>query len=158
MAPISFTFLDPGTLTVGELSLVLAETKPWIVSADGGERVPAYVFDMRAIGVVERVGTINLRIGSTEGIRLYAGNIGYTVFEQHRGHRYAARACKLLMPLARRHGLRELWITCNPDNIASRRTCELAGARFVEIVNLPAEGEMYQRGERRKCRYRLELI
>jgi tagatose 1,6-diphosphate aldolase len=63
----------------------------------------------------------------------------------------------LLLPLARRHGLKDLWITCNPDNLASRRTCELAGAEFVEIVDLPANSGMYRRGDRQKCRYRLDL-
>jgi tagatose 1,6-diphosphate aldolase len=63
----------------------------------------------------------------------------------------------LLLPLARRHGLEILWITCDPDNIASRRTCELAGLELVEIVDVPEHMDMYQRGERRKCRYRLYL-
>jgi tagatose 1,6-diphosphate aldolase len=43
------------------------------------------------------------------------------------------------VPLAVRHGLSELWITCNPDNIASRRTCEAAGAELVEVVDLPPQ-------------------
>jgi tagatose 1,6-diphosphate aldolase len=62
----------------------------------------------------------------------------------------------LLLPLARSHGLMTIWITCNPDNFASRRTCELAGATLVEIVDLPEDNDMYQRGERQKCRYRLD--
>jgi tagatose 1,6-diphosphate aldolase len=102
-------------------------------------------------------GRIDLRVGDTEHLRYYAGQIGYGVEPLHRGHPYAARAVRLLMPLARRHGLAELWITCNPDNIASRRTCELAGAEFVEIVDLPPDNDMYRRGERQKCRYRLAL-
>lgn len=53
--------------------------------------------------------------------------------------------------------LRELWITCNPDNIASRRTCEVARADFAGIVDLPPETDMYEEGERQMCRYRLEL-
>ena len=88
---------------------------------------------------------------------MYGGHIGYGVLPRYRGHRYAARACKLLFPLARRHGLNPLWITCNPDNIASRRTCELAGGKLVEIVDLPEDIDMYQAGERQKCRYRFDL-
>jgi tagatose 1,6-diphosphate aldolase len=61
------------------------------------------------------------------------------------------------MPLARHYSLNPLWITCNPDNYASRRTCELAGATFIEIVDLPEDTDMYQMGERQKCRYRLDL-
>jgi tagatose 1,6-diphosphate aldolase len=45
--------------------------------------------------------------------------------------------CGLLLPLAARYGLTELWITCNPDNFASRRTYGVAGVEFVEIVDLP---------------------
>jgi len=47
------------------------------------------------------------------------------------------------LALARSHDLNPLWITCNPDNIASRRTCELAGATLVEIVDLPENTDMY---------------
>jgi tagatose 1,6-diphosphate aldolase len=61
------------------------------------------------------------------------------------------------MPLARRHGINPLWITCNPDNHASRRTCERLGATLVEIVPVPVGHTLYQRGEREKCRYRVDL-
>lgn len=64
---------------------------------------------------------------------------------------------RTLIPLARRHGFNELWITSNPENIASRRTCEIAGAELAEIVDLPPRIDMYQEGERQKCRYRLTL-
>ena len=77
--------------------------------------------------------------------------------QAHRGHRYAAKACRLLLPLARSHAMESLWITCNPDNVPSRRTCELAGAELVEIVDLPEEAGMYRAGERQKCRYRIDL-
>ena len=75
----------------------------------------------------------------------------------HRGHRYAARSVRLLLPLARAHGFTTLWITCNPDNWPSRRTCELAGGTLVEIVDLPPDNDMYLEGERQKCRYRFDL-
>lgn len=119
--------------------------------------MPSYEFSMRARGAVGAVGDLSLRIGDTEALTQYGGHIGYGVGAEHRGHRYAARSVKLVMPLARLHGAKLLWITCNPENEASRRSCELAGATFVEIVELPPELEMYARGERRKCRYRLEL-
>jgi tagatose 1,6-diphosphate aldolase len=51
----------------------------------------------------------------------------------------------------------EVWITCDPENTASRRTCELAGADFIEIIDLPPDIDMYQDGERQKCRYRLDV-
>jgi len=149
-----FTFYDPGRLVVGDLSLVLCEAYP------GDSRrnyVPAYRFRMMLNGQKQEVGRIELRVGNDDHIVLYAGHIGYRVLPMYRGRHYAARSCRLLLPLARCHGLNPLWITCNPDNYASRRTCELAGAVFVEIVDLPEDNEMYQMGERQKCRYRLDL-
>jgi tagatose 1,6-diphosphate aldolase len=88
---------------------------------------------------------------------MYAGHIGYRVHAEYRGHHYAARSVRLLIPLARAHNLGTLWITCNPDNWPSRRACELAGLELVEIVDLPPTIDMYYQGERQKCRYRLKL-
>jgi predicted acetyltransferase len=61
------------------------------------------------------------------------------------------------MPLAREHGLNPLWLTCDPENLASRRSCELAGARFLEIVDVPESCVIYRSGHPKKCRYRLDL-
>ena len=149
-----FDFHDPGPLSDRELTLELVRTIPAVPER---VRVPSYEFSMRARGAVGAVGDLSLRIGDTEALTQYGGHIGYGVGAEHRGHRYAARSVRLVMPLARLHGAKLLWITCNPENEASRRSCELAGATFVEIVELPPESEMYARGERRKCRYRLEL-
>ena len=48
------------------------------------------------------------------------------------------------------------WITTDPENRASRRSLELAGAQFVEIVDVPMNcGIRIYGGKTRKCRYRL---
>ena len=42
------------------------------------------------------------------------------------------------------------------DNIASRRSCEIAGFEYVETVDVPPEEtELYQLGLRKKCRYKI---
>ncbi|MGA2133443.1 MAG: GNAT family N-acetyltransferase [Bryobacteraceae bacterium] len=151
----AFQFLDPGELRDGDMALELAATCP----ADPVRGwVPYYVFHIMIADTRRRAGEIQLRIGDTEHLRLYGGQVGYGVRAAHRGKHFAARALRLLLPLARRHGLAELWITCNPDNLASRRTCEIAGAAFVEIVDLPSHVDLYLEGERQKCRYRLSLL
>jgi tagatose 1,6-diphosphate aldolase len=147
------------TLELEPLQLADAELELVLISREPGDplrsRVPAYNFEMRVGG--ERVGTISLRLGHTEFIEKYAGHIGYGVDLAHRGHHYAARACKLLFPIAKQHGFHVLWITCNPENVASRRTCERAGGQLIDIVDLPPDTEMYREGERQKCRYRVVL-
>lgn len=149
-----FEFHDPGSLIDDDLELVLVDRYPGDLTRN---RVPVYKFKMTPAGRKEAMGQISLRIGYTHHIIMYAGHIGYGVRPEYRGHRYAARACRLLFPLARSHGLDPLWITCNPDNIASRITCQLAGAELVEIVDLPEDSAMYRRGERQKCRFRIDL-
>jgi RimJ/RimL family protein N-acetyltransferase len=102
-------------------------------------------------------GSISLRIGHSPNLDFYLGHIGYHVLPPARGHHYAERACRLLLPLARAHEHKVLWITCNPENAASRRTCERLGLKLVDTVNVPRENPLYSQGDRQKCRYRLEL-
>jgi predicted acetyltransferase len=150
----AFRFVAPGELRDDEIVLRLVATQP----ADPTRNwVPYYVFHIEDVKTGRRAGEIQLRVGNTEHMRLYGGHVGYGVRPEFRGKHFAARALRLLMPVARRHGLLELWITCNPENVASRRTCELAGAELIEIVDLPPHVDMYQEGERQKCRYRLLL-
>ena len=149
-----FQFMDPGELRDKDLALQLAATHP----ADPEKGwVPYYVFHLLSAGTRCRAGEIHLRIGDTEHMRLYGGHVAYGVRPEYRGRHFAGRALRLLIPLARRHGLSELWITCNPENAASRRTCEFVGAELIEVVDLPPHVDMYEEGERQKCRYRLDL-
>ncbi|MBD1844167.1 GNAT family N-acetyltransferase [Cyanobacteria bacterium FACHB-63] len=149
-----FKFYDPDTLVKNDLELILVEK--YLGDLNLGD-VPAYKFKLIRQGSDRAIGHINLRIGNTHDIVMYNGHIGYSVHPDHRGHRLAARACRLVFPLAKQHGLKVLWITCDPDNAASRKTCEILGGMLVEIVDLPEDSEMYQDGERQKCRYRIEL-
>lgn len=123
--------LRTGELCEGDLRLVLSEIADHVV-----HKVPTVFFRMIFSLTGAEVGRINLRVGSTPHIELYAGHIGYSVYAPFRGRHFAARSVVLLVPLARRVGLDPLWITCDPENIASRRSLELAGAAFVEIVDV----------------------
>ena len=147
-------FHDPGKLADDELELVLAET---VAGDPAKDFVRTYDFEMWIHGNPQPTGRISLRIWTTDYFVRYVGHVAYSVAPAFRGHHYATRACLLLLPLARCHGLRTLWITCNPENIASRRTCELVGAELAEVVDVPEGTPLYQRGERRKCRYHLNL-
>jgi tagatose 1,6-diphosphate aldolase len=120
-------------------------------------QIPAHFFRMLHAHTREELGSINLRVAHTPHIERYAGHIGYGVNPEYRGHHYAARSVRLLLPLARELGLHTLWITCDPDNLASRRSCVLAGAEFVEIVDVPPDCMIFQTGHSKKCRYRIDL-
>jgi predicted acetyltransferase len=133
-------------------------------NADGEKgMVPAYHFWMRVrpgwarSPAVVIAGGIGFRVGRTRNLEMYLGNIGYNVFPPARGQGYARRAVQLLLPLAKRVGINPVWVTCNPDNVASRRSIEGAGGVYVETVELPEDHALYGKGVREKCRYRIDL-
>lgn len=116
--------------------------------------VRALHYDIVSLASREVMGQIDIRLGYTDGLVKYGGHIGYGVKERFRGNYYAAKACRLIKAVAIENRMDVIWITCNPDNWASRKTCEHIGAVLVEIIALPPENDQYQRGERHKCRYR----
>jgi len=70
------------------------------------------------------------------GQRYYGGHIGYRIEEIYRGNNYDSKACKIIKNVAIAHGMNRLIITCNPENFPSRKTCEKAGLKLKEIVDL----------------------
>ncbi len=148
-----FSFFDFQYLTDGEIRVVIDKLIP-----ENKEKgyVPAYKFNIVEEQSKMTVELIDIRIGHSQGL-FYGGNIGYTVFEDFRGNNYALKACRLIKNVAAKHKLEYLYITCNPDNIASRRTCEKLGIPLQEIVDLPKDNDMYKKGERQKCIYYWEL-
>lgn len=142
-------FLNTSDLKDQEIYLSLYKT------ADGNRDkgyVPAYYFDIVRRNDDITMGKCDLRIGYNENIK-YGGNIGYEVFEPFRGNHYAAKACKLLFLLAKKHNMKEVFITCSPGNMASRRTCELSGGVLIDTLDVPNWHEMYGMGRRQTCQY-----
>ena len=125
------------------------------------QRARGYAFWMRLrpeySPAVRIAGGCSLRVADTPEVRTYFGHVGYHVYPPARGAHLAERSVRLLLPLARAHGLKELFITVNPDNWPSRRTAERLGATLIDIVDLPESNVLFKRGDRQKCRYLLEL-
>lgn len=137
-------FFDVDGMTDGEVMLKVEELCP--VNPEKGW-LPAYHFFI-CLPDGTRIGTCDLRLGHNEKT-YYGGNIGYAVDEPYRGHHYAAKAVSLIRKLAARHGMDFVIITCDWKNAASARTCELAGCKYIETVDLPEYNDMYQQGMRK---------
>ncbi len=144
-----FEFKDFDFLTDGEIDLKIEEKTP---SNEEKGYVPAYKYRITLNNSNDSIGNIDIRIGYNENI-YYGGHIGYGIDEGYRGKSYAAKACRIIKQVAIAHGMDKLIITCNPDNFPSRRTCEKAGLKLKEIVDLPPHNEMYLNGEKQKCIY-----
>lgn len=141
-------FIDLPALSDGEVFLVCMAKKP----ADPEKKyVPAYDFAICRGG--EQIGVLNLRVGYAgygpdSSSLYYGGQIGYSIDEKYRGNGYAARACRLLQPVVRTHGMKKLLITNNVTNKASMRVCEKLGARHVRVARLPEWIDLYKEGQR----------
>ncbi len=145
-------FVNTDFLKNNEIQLVLEKT------VEGNQAkgwVPAYHFaicDNKGI----KMGVCDLRIGHNDKL-YYGGNIGYNIDVAYRGNHYAGKACLLLFELARKHNLEYVIITCNPENIASRKTCEYTGGKLLEMKELPEDSDMRDRGETQKCVFKFIL-
>ena len=136
-------FYPTDDLRNGEIALELIETR----EAQPEKRyLPAYYFHI-CLPDGTRVGKCDLRIGHNDKTYI-GGNIGYAVYPDYRGHRRAAKACALLFRLAKKHGMDRLYITCDPENAASARTCEIAGGVCLETAAIPEDNELYAEGKR----------
>jgi len=138
----------PGGLHSGGVILRFAHTVPGDPERDF---VPYYHFRI-IVGADFDAGHINFRVGDTEHVRMYAGHVGFGIAEGHRGNGYAGQACIAIAPLVQRF-YRTVVLTCNPENMASRRTIERLGAEFIEEVDVPPSEPMYKNGVRVKRRY-----
>ncbi len=149
-----FQFQEFSHLEDGEIYLEIDEH---LSGARAMDRVPAYKFGIYRLEDKACVGDIDVRIGNTDHLMLYGGHIGYSIFKPYRGNRYAAKASLIIAQVALFHGMKQLWITCNPDNLASRKTCEIIGAELINIVKVPKNTEIYRRGDTEKCRYQWNI-
>jgi len=120
---------------------------------------PAYRFCIKTHRDNNIVGRCSFRVGDTRNRHIkYGGNIGYDIDEPHRGNKYSLKACRLLLLLAESHGMKSVYITCAPENKASRRICELLGADFVGILDLPEDDYNYiNNGRRQHCVYEINV-
>ena len=129
-------------------------------SSDGdNDNPPTYRFCIQKHADNNIVGRCSFRFGGTENRHIkYGGNIGYDIDEPYRGNKYSLKACKLLLILAKSHGMQSIYITCSPDNKASRRICELLGADFVTILDLPEDDYNYiNNGRKQHCVYEMMI-
>lgn len=122
------------------------------VSSDELGIVDGYVFHIYKCHGLHKMGYVSLRLGESPSL-YYLGHIGYRIDPPYRGHHYARQACELLKPLMTEHGLRSAVITTDPDNLASRRTCEELGCVLEGTVAVPPAYRVLCSGSESKCRY-----
>lgn len=78
----------------------------------------------------EYVGRMSIRHELNDFLREVGGHIGYDVRRSRRRQGHATAMLRAALPIARELGLDSVLLTCDPDNLASRRVIENAGGLF----------------------------
>ena len=88
-----------------------------------GSRKPRIPFRLFWLADGEFCGAINLRFlpGSEDLPPHVSGHVGYAIVPWKRRRGYATRALAVILPIARAIGLARVLVTCDEDNIASRK-------------------------------------
>ena len=114
------------------------------------------------VGQGEYLGQTSIRPQlSSRYLLTYGGHIGYSIRPSQRRQGYGTRILALALDQARQLGLQRVLITCNSDNIPSKKIIEHNGGKFESSMVMPAhllraEGRQVK-GKIDKLRYWIEL-
>ncbi len=78
------------------------------------------------------VGRISLRHTLTELLLTWGGHIGYSVRPSARRRGHAGRALAMMLPTCAELGIDPVLVTCDTDNVGSRRMIEINGGVYED--------------------------
>lgn len=114
----------------------------------GPGRMPEMIYWLIDGG--EYIGRVSLRHAVNDWVRTIGGHIGYEIRPSRRRRGYGTLILRLALPHAREMGLTRVLITCDEDNIGSKKIIEANGGRFETAVTVPGHRS-------RKLRYWIDL-
>jgi predicted acetyltransferase len=85
----------------------------------------------------EYIGTVNVRHKLNDWLLRYGGHIGYGIRPSRRRMGYGTEICRLGLEEARKLGLKRVLITCDADNIGSKKIIESNGGVFENELPQP---------------------
>lgn len=98
----------------------------------------------------EYVGRISIRHYLTEKLMREGGHIGYEIRPSRRRLGYGTQALKLALSIAKEIGLDRVLVTCDSNNIGSKKIIERNGGAFEDEVSTDD-------GKPSKLRYWIDL-
>ena len=96
------------------------------------EKVPAETYFLVRECDQKIVGMINIRLELNDNLRRYGGHIGYSIRPTERQKGYNKINLYLGLCVCKKHGIKEVLMDCDKDNIASAKTMQSFGAVLVK--------------------------
>ena len=84
----------------------------------------------------EFIGRISIRHKLNALLRQVGGHIGYEIRPSKRRQGFGTRMLELALPQASKIGLERVMITCDADNIGSKKIIEANGGQFEKSIML----------------------
>ena len=88
---------------------------------------------------------VRVRLQLTEALMARGGHIGYDVRPSMRRRGIGTELLRLALPEARKRGIARILITCDADNLGSRKVIERNGGVLAEPVLSNESGELVRR-------------
>lgn len=100
----------------------------------------------------EFIGVVSVRHELNENLLKVGGHIGYAIRPSKRGMGYGKLILKLVLEKARGLGLRRVLVTCDSDNIGSKKIIEANGGVLENEVEADIDGRRVK-----KLRYWIDI-
>ncbi|CAN5379137.1 GNAT family N-acetyltransferase [soil metagenome] len=85
------------------------------------------------------IGRVSIRHTLTPTLLQIGGHVGYGVRPTYRGRGYATTMLRLSIERLTGRGVADILVTCDEDNMASRRTIERCGGVLEDVRHLAEE-------------------
>lgn len=123
---------------VGGLSRFLEDYDGWLKKIEDDknkilseESVPAETFFLVRVRDNKIVGMTNIRLALNEKLKKFGGHIGYSIRPTERRKGYNKVNLYLALLECQRHGIKEVLMDCNKDNIGSSSTMKAFGGVLI---------------------------
>jgi len=83
----------------------------------------------------EFIGKVNVRHQLTEKLKQIGGHIGYDIRPSKRGLGYGNNILRLVLSEAKKIGMKRVLLTCNINNLLSKKVIENNGGVFQDRLN-----------------------
>ena len=94
--------------------------------------VPASVYWL--VDGAEFIGHVSVRHELNDELKKRGGHIGYAIRPTKHGQGYGTQILRLVLPHARTIGIHNALLTCNSDNVASRKIIETNGGQLIDEI------------------------